>query len=58
MTPLKLNSEKFFKTISTYLINKNDEVLLKTLLHSIKNFVLDNKTKNLEKVLPYFAENL
>ena len=58
MTPLKLNSEKFFKTISTYLTNKNDEVLLKTLLHSIKNFVLDNKTKNLEKVLPYFAENL
>ena len=58
MTPMKLNSEKFFKTISQYLTNKNDEILLKTLLQSIKNFVLDNKTKNLEKVLPYFAENL
>ena len=58
MTPMKLNSEKFFKTISPYLTNRNDEILLKTLLHSIKNFILDNKTKNLEKVLPYFSENL
>ena len=58
MTPMKLNSEKFFKTISQYLTSKNDEILLKTLLHSIKNFILDNKTKNLEKVLPYFSENL
>ena len=58
MTPMKLNSEKFFKTISQYLTYKNDEILLKSLLHSIKNFILDNKTKNLEKVLPYFSENL
>ena len=58
MTPMKLNSEKFFKTIAQYLTSKNDEILLKTLLHSIKNFILDNKTKNLEKVLPYFSENL
>ena len=58
MTPMKLNSEKFFKTTSQYLNNNHDEILLKILLHSIKNFILDNKTKNLEKVLPYFAENL
>ena len=58
MTPMKLNSEKFFKTIAQYLTSKNDEILLKTLLHSIKNFILDNKTKNLVKVLPYFSENL
>ena len=58
MTPMKLNSEKFFKSIAQYLTSKNDEILLKTLLHSIKNFILDNKTKNLEKVLPYFSENL
>ena len=58
MTPSILNSEKFFKTISSYLDIKNDEILLKILLNSIKNFVLDNKTQKLEKVLPYFAENL
>ncbi len=58
MTPMKLNSEKFFKSIAQYLTSKNDEILLKTLLRSIKNFILDNKTKNLEKVLPYFSENL
>ena len=58
MIPLILNSEKFFKTISSYLDIKTDEILLKILLHSIKNFVTDNKTQNLEKILPYFAENL
>ena len=58
MTPLKLNSEKYFKTISQYLNTKSAELLLITLLHSIKNFVLDNQTKYLEKFLPYFAENL
>ena len=58
MTPLKLNSEKFFKTISQYLNTKSAELLLITLLHSIKNFILDNQTKYLEKFLPYFAENL
>ena len=58
MTPMKLNSEKFFKTISQYLNIKSDDVLLGILLRSIKNFILDNKTKFLEKVLPYFAENL
>ena len=58
MTPMKLNSEKFFKTISQYLNIKTDDVLLKILLKSIKNFILDNKTKYLEKILPYFAENL
>ena len=55
---MKLNSEKYFKTISQYLNIRHDVILLKTLLHSIKNFILDNKTKDLEKVLPYFAENL
>ena len=58
ITPMKLNSEKYFKTISQYLNIRHDVILLKTLLHSIKNFILDNKTKDLEKVLPYFAENL
>ena len=58
MAPMKLNSEKFFKTISQYLNIKSDDELLKILLRSIKNFILDNKTKFLEKILPYFAENL
>ena len=58
MAPIKLNSENFFKTISQYLNIKTDDALLKILLRSIKNFILDNKTKFLEKILPYFSENL
>ena len=58
ITPLKLNSEKYFKTISQYLNNKNDPILLESLLLSIKNFILNNKTQNIEKFLPYFIEEL
>ena len=58
ITPMKLNSEKFFKTISQYLNVKTEEILLKILLQSLKNYILDNRTKYLEKLITYFAENL
>ena len=58
ITPFKLNSEKYFKTISQYLNMKNDPILLESLLLSIKNFILNNKTQNLEKFLPYFIEEI
>jgi hypothetical protein len=58
ITPLKLNSEKYFKTISQYLNMKNDPILLESLLLSIKYFILNNKTQNLEKLLPYFIEEV
>ena len=58
ITPLKLNSEKYFKTISQYLNIRNDPILLESLLLSIKNFILNNKTQNLEKLLPYFIEEV
>ena len=58
ITPLKLNSEKYFKTISQYLNIRNDPILLESLLVSIKNFILNNKTQNLEKLLPYFIEEV
>ena len=58
ITPFKLNSEKYFKTISQYLNMRNDPILLESLLLSIKNFVLNNKTQNLEKFMPYFIEEI
>lgn len=56
--PLKLNSEKYFKCISQYLNMRNDPILLESLLLSIKNFILNNKTQSLEKILPYFVEEV
>ena len=58
ISPLKLNSEKYFKTISQYLNARNDPILLELLLISIKNFILNNKIQNLEKFLPYFIEEV
>ena len=58
ITPFKLNSEKYFKTISQYLNMRNDPILLESLLLSIKNFVLNNKTQDLEKYMPYFIEEI
>ena len=56
--PFKLNAEKYFKTISQYLHMRNDPLLLESLLMSIKNFILNKKTQNLEKILPYFIEEI
>lgn len=56
--PFKLNPDKFFKTISQYLHMRNDPLLLEYLLMSIKNFILNKKTENLEKILPYFVEEI
>ena len=58
ISPIKLNSEKYFKTISQYLNMRNDPILLESLLLSIKNFILNNKIQNLEKFLPYFIEEI
>ena len=58
ITPSKLNTEKFFKTISQYLNMRNDSLLLECLLLSIKYFIINNKTQNLEKLLPYFIEEV
>ena len=58
ISPLKLNTEKYFKTISQYLNMRNDPILLELLLLSIKNFILNNKTQNLEKLIPYFIEEV
>ncbi len=58
ITPSKLNTEKFFKTISQYLNMKNDSLLLECLLLSVKYFIINNKTQNLEKLLPYFIEEV
>ena len=58
IAPLKLNIEKFFKAISQYLNMRSDPILLETLLMSIKNFIINKKTQNLENLLPYFIEEV
>ena len=56
--PNKTNSEKYYKSISKYLNVKNNAILLQTLLMCIKNNVMNDKSKNLEKQLPYFIEGV
>ena len=54
MIPFRLNTEKYFKIISKYLITGNDVLLLQILILNIKNFVVNNKEKDLNKLLPSF----
>ena len=52
--PFRLNTEKYFKIINKYLTTGNDELLLQILILNIKNFVINNKEKDLNKLLPSF----
>jgi hypothetical protein len=52
--PFRLNTEKYFKIINKYLTTGNDELLLQILISNIKNFVINNKEKDLNKLLPSF----
>ena len=56
--PIKINSEKYFKEISNYLNNKSDVVILEMLLGSIKNYIIYDKDKNLEKNIPFFINGI
>ena len=56
--PSKINSEKYYKSISKYLNNNTNVILLQTLLICIKNNIINDKSKNLEKNLPYFIKDL
>ena len=56
--PNKINSEKYYKSISKYLNNNTNVILLQTLLICIKNNIINDKSKNLEKNLPYFIKDL
>ena len=56
--PSKINSEKFYKSISKYLNNKSNAILLQTLLICIKNNVVNDKSKNLETQLQFFIEGV
>ena len=56
--PFKVNIEKFFRAINIYLNIKNEVVLLQILLTSIKNFVMNNKSQNLESLLPIFIDGV
>ena len=56
--PNKLGTEKFYKSISKFLNNKNNVILLQTLLICIKNCVMNDKSKNLEKQLPLFINGV
>ena len=52
--PFRVNTEKYFKIINKYLTTGNDELLLQILILNIKNFVINNKEKDLNKLLPSF----
>ena len=56
--PNKISNEKFYKSISKYLSSKNNSLLLQTLLICIKNNVMNDKSKNLEKQLPFFIDGV
>ena len=56
--PIKLDSEKYFLEISNYLNNQSDAVLLQILLGSIKNYIIYDQNKNLEKNIPLFINGV
>ena len=56
--PNKINSDKYFKAISIYLNDKSDIILLQILLGSIKNYIIYDKNKNLERTMTYFIDGV
>ena len=56
--PSKINSEKYYKSISKYLNNQTNVILLQNLLMCIKNNIINEKSKNLEKQLPFFINGI
>ena len=56
--PSKISSEKYYKSISKYLSSKYNAILLQALLICIKNNVMNDKAKNLEKQLPLFIDGV
>ena len=54
----KINNEKYYKSISKYLNNKTNVILLQALLICIKNCIINDKSKNLEKQLPIFIKGI
>ena len=58
LLPLKLNAEKTLLCLSKFLTLTNDEVLIQIVLLSIKNFIINNKNKNLAMLLPTFIDGV
>ena len=58
LLPNKINSDKYFKTISIYLNDQSDIILLQMLLGSIKNYIIYDNNKNLEKNMNYFIDGV
>ena len=56
--PHKINNEKFYKSISKYLNNKTNIVVLQIILIAINSNIVNDKSKNLEKQLPFFIEGV
>ena len=56
--PIKINSQQYFKEISKYLNDNSDIQLLQILIGSIKNFIIYDKNKNLEKQIPFFINGI
>lgn len=58
MLPIKTNSQIYFREISKYLNDKSDILLLQILLGSIKNYIVYNKSNNLERQIQFFINEL
>ena len=58
LLPSKIISDKYYKSIAKYLNIKNNVCLLQTLLICIKNNIMNDNSKNLEKQLPFFIDKV
>ena len=58
LLPSKIISDKYYKSIAKNLNNKNNKNLLQILLICIKNNVMIDNSKNLEKQLPFFIDKV
>ena len=56
--PLYLNPKKVLINLSTFLLVTKIEPLIKVILLSFKNFVINNKRYNIEELLPSFIESV
>lgn len=58
LIPLKLKIEPVLTIISQFMITGNDPLLIQIFLMAIKNYIVTNKERNLNDLLPYFIDSV
>lgn len=58
LMPLKLKIEPVLTLISQFMITGNDPLLIQIFLMAIKNYIVTNKERNLNDLLPYFVDSV